>query len=157
MKIGVLSDSHDNLPRLVKAVRFFNKKKVRLVLHAGDYVAPFTVAKLNLLTMPWQGVFGNNDGEKNGLSKISAGRIQQGPLRLRLEGKRVTLVHDINSINIHTEKADVIICGHSHKPEIKRIDTKLIVNPGEAGGWLSDKATVAIVDLDKPGAEIIKI
>lgn len=157
MKIGILSDSHDNLPRLKKAVRFFNKKKVGLVLHAGDFVAPFTVQRLSLLTMPWQGVFGNNDGEKNGLSKISAARIQQGPLRLRLEGKRVTLVHDLHSINPHTEKADLIICGHSHKPQIQKLDTKLIVNPGEAGGWLSDKATVAIVDLDKLSAKIIKI
>ena len=157
MKIGILSDSHDNLPLLKKAVRFFNKKKVGFVLHAGDFVAPFTVQKLSLLTMPWQGVFGNNDGEKNGLNKISAGRIQEGPLRLRLEGKRVTLVHDINSINPHTEKADLIICGHSHKPQIQKLDTKLIVNPGEAGGWISDKATVAIVDLDKLSAKIIKI
>jgi len=157
MKIGILSDSHDNLPRLKKAVHFFNRQKVGFVFHAGDFVAPFTVQKLNLLTMPWQGVFGNNDGEKKGLSKISAARIQEGPLRQKVQGKRITLVHDLNSINPHTERADFIICGHTHKPEIKKLDTKLIVNPGECGGWLSGKATVAIADLDKLSAKIIKI
>jgi putative phosphoesterase len=157
MKIGILSDSHDNLPRILKAVRFFNRQKVGLVLHAGDFVAPFTVQKLGVLTMPWHGVFGNNDGEKNGLSKISAGRIQPGPIRLRLDAKRITLVHDLSSINPHIEKADFIICGHTHKPEIRKLGAKLIINPGESGGWLSNKATVAILDLNKASAKIVKI
>jgi hypothetical protein len=157
MKIGVISDSHDNIPRLEKAVRFFNRKKVGFLLHAGDFIAPFAAQKLNLLEMPWQGVFGNNDGERSGLTKISAGRIRQGPLRLRLEGRRITLVHDINSINPHTGKADLIVVGHTHKPEVNKIEGKLIVNPGECGGWLSDRATAAIVDLSKLSASIIKI
>jgi len=43
MKIGVISDTHDNLPLIEKAVKIFNEKGVKLVLHAGDYVALFVV------------------------------------------------------------------------------------------------------------------
>ncbi len=39
MILGIISDSHDNLPKLKKAVTLFNKKNVSLVLHAGDYIA----------------------------------------------------------------------------------------------------------------------
>jgi len=46
MIIGLMSDSHDNLPKIKQAVEFFNKKKVKLVLHAGDFVAPFVVREL---------------------------------------------------------------------------------------------------------------
>ena len=75
LKIGILSDTHDNLVKLEKAVIFFNKNRVGFVFHAGDFVAPFTIAKLNELSCEWAGVFGNNDGEREGLSRISEGKI----------------------------------------------------------------------------------
>lgn len=64
MKIGVLSGSHDNLAKIEEAVKFFNKKKVEFVFHAGDFVAPFTIPKFKKLACPWLGVLGNNDGEE---------------------------------------------------------------------------------------------
>ncbi|RLI45996.1 YfcE family phosphodiesterase, partial [Candidatus Bathyarchaeota archaeon] len=41
MLIGIMADTHDRLPLLDKAVKRLNEEKVKLVLHAGDYVAPF--------------------------------------------------------------------------------------------------------------------
>lgn len=157
MIIGILSDSHDNLVKIDKAVKLFNRKKVKFVLHAGDFIAPFSVIKLKDLTCDWRGVFGNNDGEKNGLSKISSAKIKEGPLRMELLKKRITLVHDIKTINPNMEKADLIVCGHSHKPEVLKLDSRLVVNPGECGGWLSGKPTVAIVDLCAMSCQIVKI
>jgi len=157
MKIGIISDTHDNLPKVEAAVKLFNRRKVNLVLHAGDYVAPFTVARLNKLSCDWLGVFGNNDGERQGLLKASGGRIKEGPLRIELANKRITLIHDINSINPPQEKADIIIFGHSHKEEIIRESGRLLINPGECSGWLTEKATVAILDLDTLSVKTFKI
>jgi len=157
MKIGVISDTHDNLPKIEKAVNFFNREKVDFVFHAGDFVAPFTIDKIKASSCDWAGVFGNNDGEKEGLRLKSEGRIKESPLRTELGGKSITLVHDINTIDIQKEKADLIISGHTHKPEIIERPSKLIVNPGECSGWLSDKSTVAIVSLDNLKAVIIKL
>ncbi len=70
MKIGVLSDSHDNLAKIEEAVKFFNNKKVKFVFHAGDFVAPFTIPKFKKLNCPWLGVLGNNDGEEKGLLRF---------------------------------------------------------------------------------------
>jgi putative phosphoesterase len=157
MRLGLLSDTHDNIPKLKKAVRFFNKQKVSFVFHAGDFVAPFTVRVLKELSSDWRGVFGNNDGEKKGLAAASEGKIQDGPLRVELEEKQVVLVHDLNQINTKTEEADLVIFGHTHKPEILRQAAKLLVNPGECGGWLLGKSTIAIVDLDSLSAKIYTI
>jgi hypothetical protein len=157
VKIGILSDSHDNLPKIEKAVRFFNKRKVEYVLHAGDFVAPFAILKLKNLSCDWKGVFGNNDGERKGLTGISQGKIQEGPLRIDLNGRKITLVHDVNTINPDTEKIDLLICGHSHKSELKKNNSQLLLNPGECGGWLTGKSTVAIVDLSTLSGEIFKI
>lgn len=147
MLIGVLSDTHDNLEKIKKAVDLFNREKVDFVLHAGDYVAPFSLSGFKGLKSGWKGVFGNNDGERAGLSKSSAGAIHNGPLRIKLQQRKITLVHDINSINVDKEPADLIIFGHTHKPQIIRRHDKLLVNPGEACGWLSGVSTAAIVDL----------
>jgi uncharacterized protein len=157
MKIGLLSDTHDNLPNIEKAVKFFNRKKVDFVLHAGDFVAPFTISRLNGLKSAWKGVFGNNDGEKSGLMKMSKGMIRESPLRIKLNKKKVTLVHSLNKIDPAKEKADLIVYGHTHRPEILQKYGKLMVNPGEASGWLYGTATVAIVDLDTLTASIFKI
>jgi len=157
MKIGILSDSHDNLPKIEKAVKLLNKHKVDFVLHAGDFVAPFTVPKLKGLFCDWAGVFGNNDGERTGLSGISEGKIKEGPLRIELDNQKVTLVHDINKINPQTEEAKIIIFGHTHKPEFRESDSQLIINPGECGGWLTGKSTVAIVDLTRLSHELFNI
>ena len=52
---------------------------------------------------------------------------------------------------------DVIIYGHTHHPEISRRGKTLVINPGEACGWITGQATVAILDLDKLKADLIKI
>ena len=157
MRIGILSDTHDNIPKIEKAVKFFNKRKVGFVFHAGDFIAPFTIRALNALNCDWRGVFGNNDGEQKGLASVSKSRIQQGPLRVELEGKQIVLIHDLNQIDSKTKEADLIIFGHTHKSEILRQRAKLLVNPGECGGWLYGKSTIALIDLDSLSATIHKI
>lgn len=157
MKIGILSDSHDNLPKIEKAVSIFNKNKVGFVLHAGDFIAPFTIPKLKLLSCDWRGVFGNNDGERNGLIGISEGKIQEGPLRIEFGKIRVTLVHDINKIFLEKEETDLVIFGHTHKQEARKNDSKLVINPGECGGWLTGKSTIAVIDLDTLSSQILDI
>jgi putative phosphoesterase len=157
MKIGVFSDTHDNLPKIDKAVRFFNKNKVGFVLHAGDFIAPFVVARLKHLNSDWCGIFGNNDGERIGLTDISEGKIKVGPLRLKLDNKNITLVHDINQIDAKREPADVIIFGHTHKAQITKQDNKLLINPGECAGWLTNKSTIALIDLTSLSVKIVTI
>lgn len=58
MKIGVMSNSNDNLPLIAKAVQLFNRQKVGLLLHAGDFVSPLTANMLkepDATAEPWRG------------------------------------------------------------------------------------------------------
>ena len=41
MKIGVLSDSHDNIPMIDKAVELFNDEGVSLVILRRRFCCPF--------------------------------------------------------------------------------------------------------------------
>jgi len=162
MIIGLMADSHDNLPRIKQAVEFFNKKKVDLVLHAGDFVAPFVVRELGKLSCPLIGVFGNNDGEKEGLKKAigKIGEIHPGPLELEREGKKILLLHDPSTLNLKKLKKkryDVIVYGHTHKAEIREEQNLLLINPGECAGWLTHRSTIAWINLEEMKAEIVEL
>ena len=64
MKLGVMADSHDNVPMVRRAVELFNRRQVDLVIHAGDFVAPFAIAPLADLDCRVVAVFGNNAKQK---------------------------------------------------------------------------------------------
>ncbi len=78
--IGILSDTHDNLTRVRQAVRLFDDAGCDLVVHAGDFVAPFTVEELRNLRVPVRAVFGNCDGERAGLARAFRGRGRSASL-----------------------------------------------------------------------------
>lgn len=61
MKIGLISDTHDNIQNTQKAIISFNDKNVEVVIHAGDIVSPGTVEVFDGMRLI--GVLGNNDLE----------------------------------------------------------------------------------------------
>ena len=54
-------------------------------------------------------------------------------------------------------KFDLILFGHTHRPLTMRIGRALIMNPGEACGFLSGKPTCAVIDLDTMEGSIREI
>jgi putative phosphoesterase len=159
MLIGVISDTHDNMPQIGKAVDLFNARKVEHVIHAGDFTSPFTFRILNDLAAAFTGVFGNNDGDKLLLSKMSGGRVFPQPHALELSGKKIIVIHEHQIAEALADSGhyDIVIYGHTHKPVAKKMKDALVVNPGEAGSWLYGTSTVAIIDLAAMQAEIIRL
>ena len=159
MLLGIISDTHDNMDQLRKAVDLFNKRKVEHVIHAGDYTSPFTFSVLNELKCSFTGIFGNNDGDKLLLQKMSSERIFNQPHIFELNGKKIILIHEQHIVDALADSGhyDIIIYGHTHKPEIRNVRNTLIINPGEAGSWLYGKSTIALLDLSNVTAEIINL
>ena len=159
--IGILSDSHDNLTRVREAVRLFNDAGCSLVIHAGDFVAPFAVDELRNLRAPVKAVFGNCDGERAGLAKAfeGLGELREAPLKFSHAGLRFLVCHLDSPIGRHlaSKAYDVVVFGHTHKPLAERRGGVLLVNPGETGGWLSGKSTIALLDPAALAAEIITL
>jgi putative phosphoesterase len=157
MRIGILSDTHDNMPVIQRACELFNDREVAMVLHCGDYVAPFSLNPLNqILKSDYRGVFGNNDGEKRGLQAIAQGRIHQSPAEFTVGSWQVLVAHELPHPDTAAGKAYRLVAyGHTHRADVKKQGNTLIVNPGECGGWLYGSSTVAIADLETLEAEII--
>lgn len=159
MLIGIISDTHDNMPQIKRAVDLFKERKVEHVVHAGDFTSPFTFRILRDLTCGFTGIFGNNDGDKLLLQKVSEGRVFNQPHIFELEGRKIAVIHEHHIADALADSGhyDLVIYGHTHKPEIRKVKNTLVINPGEAGSWLYGKSTVAIADLSLMSAEIINL
>lgn len=159
--IGILADSHDNLVMVRRAVGLFNDMGCDLVIHAGDFVAPFAAAELRNLRCPVEAVFGNCDGEKAGLAEAfeAMGEIREAPLTFSHGGLRFVLTHLDGPVPkyIATIPCDVLIFGHTHKPLSEQRDGVLLINPGETGGWLYGKSTAALFDPASMAVDIIPV
>ncbi|MCW4019549.1 MAG: metallophosphoesterase [Candidatus Bathyarchaeota archaeon] len=165
MLIGIMSDTHDNLPLIEKAVNRLNQEKVDLVLHAGDFTSPFVMAKFKALNCKLVGVFGNNDGDHELLRKkcSEAGNceIRGRFAEVDAEGFKIALLHgdETELLNALTSREcfDTVISGHVHVTDSKSNGKTLIVNPGELCGYLTGKATFALLDTVKREAKIIEL
>lgn len=158
MKIGLISDTHDNLSMIKSAVAFFKKNRVNIILHAGDFVAPFSVKEFLSSGIDFKGVFGNNDGEKEHILSIGKGRIFHPPLILNLNGFTVFITHNIDLIKgVNFQSYNLVLYGHTHKSQIKEHSNGWIVNPGEGCGILTGEATAGLLDLKKGKLDIAKI
>ena len=165
MLIGAISDTHDNLPLIEKAVQTLNDQKVGLVVHAGDYVAGFVIPKLAKLNCPLVGVFGNNDGDhellKKRFSETANCTIHDRFTQITIESYRIALLHGhetelLNAI-VDSGYFDAVIHGHSHNKNIEQKGKTLSINPGELCGYLTGKPTIATLDTIKKQAKIIEI
>ena len=160
MKIGIVADTHDRLRYIHKAVEIFNSSGVQLVLHGGDFVAPFALKPLEHLEMDWLGVLGNNDGEVAGLIKVSEGRIKGRRLEHTVGGRTILVVHDEGGARkggAFPSDMDVVVFGHTHEPSVVREGDTLVVNPGECCGYLGDRATVALLDTETMQVEFVDV
>ncbi len=163
MKIGVISDSHDNLPNIRKAVQVFSRNGVEALIHGGDFCSPFTLAEFKPLAdkgVKMNAVFGNNDGDRVLLARRGEGfcTFTDGSLILTLGGKKIVVLHypDLGEDLFRLGAYDLVIYGHNHKVRVEGGEKKLL-NPGTSSGYLADKATVAIVDTNGMTVEIVEL
>ena len=163
MRIGLLSDTHDRVPAVAELLRRFKEGGVDLVMHAGDHCAPFSMLPFRDLDLPLLGVFGRNDGDRDGLVAMAAtlpagGELFESPHSHDVGGHGVLLVHDLAEANPRSlESHQVIVYGCSHHAEMRERGGTLLVNPGEACGWLHGVPTGAILDLTARRVEFLKL
>ncbi|MFW9902416.1 MAG: metallophosphoesterase [Candidatus Thorarchaeota archaeon] len=170
MRIAVLSDTHDNIQNITKAVSIINKSNIDALIHCGDYVAPFVKRWFDKLDdsikKNFYGVFGNNDGDKlfltQNLGQICEFAENGNEMILELGGKRIFVCHMPRQKTIdalaNSGSFDIILTGHTHTLSNKKLDNgSLVVNPGELCGYLTGRATFVIIDTDKMESEIIEL
>jgi hypothetical protein len=153
MLIGLISDTHDNQTNIKKVVDIFNKKDVDMVLHGGDHIAPFTLNWYEPLDAPMKGTGGNLDAEHVMLGEKYAERgweFDREILTVDLEG-RIALTHGIREEFVvalaESGEYDVVVRGHTHERQEEMHGRTLLVNPGEACGYITGRGSVALLEM----------
>jgi putative phosphoesterase len=142
-----------------KAVDLFNEREVGYVLHAGDLISPFTLDIFRELRCNFSAIFGNNDGDKLLLKHKSNGAIHNQPHITTIQKRRIIVIHEPDLVDAlaGSRYFDLIIYGHTHQADIRKVTRTTIINPGKASRLLKGKATVALLDLKKMDAEIVEL
>ncbi|MBF0270745.1 MAG: metallophosphoesterase family protein [Magnetococcales bacterium] len=163
MKIGLISDSHDHLEHMSRALACFRERGVTQILHAGDCVCPATI--LTMVGFEVGGVFGNNDGERAGLHRAFArigGRLEGEFLELGAPGGagRIALYHGtvarLRDSLIVGGGYRLVVTGHTHRPVNRMEGETLVLNPGTLHGF-GQRATAMIYDDATHSAELIEL
>jgi putative phosphoesterase len=160
----LISDTHDNLPIIEKAVEKLNEEKVQLVLHAGDFTSPFVIAKFKALNSRLIGVFGNNDGDhellRRRFDETQNCEIHGRFALVEADGFKIALLHgdeaELLNALVFCGGFDAVVSGHTHIPINKKVDKTLMVCPGEVCGYLYGKPTLALLDTKKMEANIVE-
>jgi putative phosphoesterase len=150
MLIAILSDIHDNLPKLRAAIDHI--QRVDALLCGGDLCSPFVVDELAKFPRQIHVVFGNNDADlfriTQKTSAANQGRAPEDQIHLHgefyegeLGGRKLALIHfeQIGQALARSGQYDLVVYGHTHQFSLERDPATGAVrglNPGEIFGLL---------------------
>ncbi len=159
MRIGILSDIHDNIWALDEALSRLADCDALLCL--GDICSPFTmIAIAEGFTGPVHVVWGNNDGDREHVvhSVSRLGRVTfHGEFgELEFDGRRVAITHwpDLAQALAKGGQYALVCHGHNHRRRVDQVGPTLLVNPGEVMGRFGEKS-IAIYDTAAGSAEVL--
>ena len=161
MLVGVVSDTHNNLQNVGRLVELFNQEEVELVIHTGDISQPKTIECFSTLKSPLIGVFGNNDLDESGLEESirrNGFSFQHPPLIKKIEGKKIAVFHEPDSIEEFLQKnkdIDLVLHGHTHRYFNEKIKGTRVFNPGECAGLMQGKNKVGILDVKNLNTKLL--
>ncbi len=140
--------------------RIFEDKGIREVIHLGDLISPFVLDWINTI---YSGklyiVRGNNDGEllftMEKAKKYSYMYFENSTM-VELDHAKIAIMHKpvfVKELAL-SGVFNAVLYGHTHKAEIMQSKGTIIMNPGEACGYLTGKSSYGIINLKKGEGKI---
>ena len=148
MKIAVISDTHDHVTNLEKAIDAISDSGVETLLHCGDLCSPFVIERLARFAGPVHIVFGNNEGDRYTIELVS-----ERYTNIEIHGEVGFIVTENGEIAFthrpefarglaSTASYIAVFYGHTHRRSSEMVGGTHLVNPGEimglkeAPGWI---------------------
>ncbi len=150
MKLGILSDTHNQLARCQQAVALLRAAGAEALVHCGDFTEPDILATCAVL--PCYFVLGNNDAlcvpelqevaQRTGAHSLKYGDV------IALDAKTVAVTHGHLGTEVRRLQAlqpDYLLSGHTHSPDDCFSDGIRYINPGAL--HRARNFTVAVLNL----------
>ena len=168
MRLGLVSDTHDNYAAAEAIAEAFADRGIDTVLHCGDFIAPPLLAAFDDHDFAFHGVLGNNDGERDGLETTIDGMNDASQLHgrfatLEFDGTTVHMLHGdqgIDEVNARARSGeyDFVCYGHFHVAEEREEDGTTVVNPGAHFPTVpAENRSVAVLDTESGDVEFVEI
>lgn len=150
MKLGILSDTHNQLERTRRAVAMLAEARAEVLVHCGDITRSEIVAACSCL--PCYYVLGNNDSDN--VTELKAAIEETGGTclmwggELELAGRRIGVTHGHLAAPMRKLMAaglDYLLSGHSHVALDEREGSVRYINPGAL--HRASEFSVAVLDL----------
>ena len=163
MLVGVLSDVHDQLENLAKALDTFRGMDIKTLTFCGDFCSPIPARVIGAYEGEVHCVFGNGDGDRFTISRLAnsdyPNLILHGEhAEIELDGSRTALTHYPFYARALARTGDyrAVFSGHTHETHMEVIGETLWLNPGEVLGF-NGPATCAVYDTETNRAQIIAL
>lgn len=159
MRIGVVSDTHDNARNVARIVEVLRDAGIDRLVHTGDVTRGRTLESLAGVGVPIFGVYGNNDVLRDELDQVAAHYhmvLSEPPFEARWEGQGILVVHDPREIEAALrDEHRLVLHGHNHRRVISKDQGRLIFNPGECAGQMEGLNAVGVVELATLTPEVL--
>lgn len=160
MQIAILSDTHEDVRMMRKAIAVITARAPAHVIHCGDIISPPVLELFRGLPMKF--VYGNNDGERSGLrkkcSELGFDQIDD-TLSFSLAGKGFFVNHGTRSSIIDdaaaSQQYDYVLHGHTHEKRNELIGNTRIINPGAL--FSADSYSIAFLEVESGQVEFVEI
>lgn len=168
MLLGVMSDSHDDVDSIERAIEIFQRMGVDEIIHLGDLISPFSLDPLIGSGIPFRLMRGNNDAEVLvALKSLEGGGIfHPSPVEIDFNGTRLVMFHGFGDKELtkftaislaSSGRFDLIFYGHTHEVHVEEVGEAFVLNPGETCGKLTGRKTIALVDTETKNIEILDL
>lgn len=164
MRIGVLSDTHNNIGNMLKALRLFRDEGIKTLVHCGDMVNVTTAKQMSGFEVIY--VNGNMDDSAGAVNDAlwmlnpkneTPGAFFSG----KLAGVKIGVTHGhipgkLEKL-IRSGSHTFVFTGHTHRERDEIMGKTRVINPGALGGARYGARTVCIIDLENHNVNFIKV
>lgn len=174
MKIGIISDTHNQIDLMRKALEIFKKENVGMIIHAGDVDLASALEVFAEAELPIKMAIGNMDEEPerylekakalgldffmNSFLAIDIENEQRARRIYVFHGKVLGKLDEVINILAQSKKYDLIVYGHTHQPKVEKIGGTLILNPGSLQPLIFGiKPSVAVYDAASGEARVLVV
>ena len=162
MKIGVLSDTHDNLTNLITALGTFRRLGIGTVIHCGDLTSLEMVSHFEGFRVIY--TLGNMDAASGAIvkrfHKLNEENFSGIVFKGVIGGVQLAVAHShikgMVAKLLRQNHYKWIFHGHTHEKRNELIRGTRIVNPGALGGMGREPRSFCVVDMDTQSVEFMK-
>lgn len=159
MRVGILSDTHDQVSRTAAAVALLVNAGAEALIHCGDITVPQVVYEVT--GPPSYFVFGNCDEDldelRRAIASVGGTCLEDGGV-VTFGGRKIAVTHghlEREILRLEGLRPDYFLSGHTHALADFRRGPIRWINPGalhRAKPW-----TVALLDLESDQLRVINV